>query len=141
MVKSRSMVMILLLSALVILGVACSGNESPSQLAGAKEERSPAAMEQKGQDSATAMKENQPAGEQAQTAQQNPAEEKTGTVQLTGMVEKGDNGIVIVTDQGKYNVTGQDLSEMVGKTVNVTGAVQESAGQYTIDVVSFEESK
>ena len=141
MVKSRSMVMILLLSALVILGVACSGNESPSQLAGAKEERSPAAMEQKGQDSATAMKENQPAGEQAQTAQQNPAEEKTGTVQLTGMVEKDDNGIVIVTDQGKYNVTGQDLSEMVGKTVNVTGAVQESAGQYTIDVVSFEESK
>ena len=141
MVKSRSMAMILLLSALVILGVACSGNESPSQLAGAKEERSPAAMEQKGQDSATAMKENQPAGEQAQTAQQNPAEEKTGTVQLTGMVEKGDNGIVIVTDQGKYNVTGQDLSEMVGKTVNVTGAVQESAGQYTIDVVSFEESK
>ena len=141
MVKSRSMVMILLLSALMILGVACSGNESPSQLAGAKEERSPAAMEQKGQDSATAMKENQPAGEQAQTAQQNPAEEKTGTVQLTGMVEKGDNGIVIVTDQGKYNVTGQDLSEMVGKTVNVTGAVQESAGQYTIDVVSFEESK
>ena len=140
MVKSRAIVMILLLSALVILGAACSGNESSSQLSGAKEERSPAAMEQKGQDQAAAMKENQPDGESAKMAQQNADAEKTGTIQLTGMVERGDNGIIIVTDQGKYNVTGQDLSEMVGKTVNVTGAVEESAGQYTINVTSFEES-
>jgi hypothetical protein len=40
---------------------------------------------------------------------------------------------------GDYILAGQDLSAMVGKTVNVTGAVEETGGQYTINVTSFSE--
>jgi predicted nucleic acid-binding Zn-ribbon protein len=138
MVKLRSVFIFILLLAVAAMGVACSGNESPSQMAGAKDEGQPAAMEQ-GDKAASAMEqESQSASEMAQSAEQSA--EMPKSVEITGMVEQGDNGVVIVTDLGKYSVAGQDLSSMVGKTVKVTGALEESAGQYTINVESVEES-
>jgi predicted nucleic acid-binding Zn-ribbon protein len=141
MVNYRSVVMILLVSALVMIGAACSGKQSASQSASVKQEKEPAAMEQKGPEQATAQPAAQSSGEAAQSAQQNPGVDMPKAVELTGMVEKSSDGIVIVTNMGKYNVTGQDLSGLVGKTVNVTGAVQETAGQYTINVQSVTEKQ
>jgi len=142
MMNYRSVVMFLLVSALVMMGAACSGKQSASQSASAKQAKEPAAMEQKGQEQATTQQPAaQPSGEAAQTAQKLPGIDMPNTVELTGMVEKSDDGIVIITDKGKYNVTGQDLSGLVGKTVNVTGALQETAGQYTINVQSVSESQ
>jgi predicted nucleic acid-binding Zn-ribbon protein len=138
MINLRSVFIFILLSAMVAMGVACSGNESPSQMAGAKDEGQPAVMEKGDQAASAADQQSQSASEMAQPAEQ--AAPMPKSVELTGMVEQGDNGVVIVTDLGKYNVTGQDLSEMVGKTVKVTGALEESAGQYTINVESVEES-
>jgi predicted nucleic acid-binding Zn-ribbon protein len=138
MVKLRSVLIFILLSAVVAMGVACSSNEPPSQTAGANEEGQPAAVEQGDQAASAMEQESQPAGEMAESAEH--AAEMPKSVELTGMVEQGDNGVVIVTDLGKYSVAGQDLSSMVGKTVKVTGALEESAGQYTINVESVEES-
>jgi len=61
---------------------------------------------------------------------------------ISGTVEKGDNGIVISTDDGQsYAVQGQDLSAMVGKTVKATGMLEESASGKTINVTMVEEVK
>jgi hypothetical protein len=141
MIRLRSIFVIMLLAAVVAMGVACSGNEPPSQLAGAKSESQPAAMEQKSQPASAAVQQSQPNNEPVQAAQQSAPAEMPKDVELTGMVERSGDGVVIVTDLGKYNVIGQDLSAMVGKTVKVTGAVEESAGQYTIKVLSVEEGE
>jgi predicted nucleic acid-binding Zn-ribbon protein len=139
MINLRSVFIFILLSAMVAMGGACSSKESPSQMAGAQEEGKAATMEQSNQPAATAEQQSQSSSEMSQSAEQSAQLPKS--VELTGMVEKGDDGVVIVTDLGKYNVVGQDLSDMVGKTVKVTGALEESAGQYTINVQSVEESK
>jgi predicted nucleic acid-binding Zn-ribbon protein len=136
--KLRSVFIFILLTAMVAMGAACSSKESPSQTAGAKDEGQPAAMEKSEQATGAVEQESHPSSEMAQPAEQTA--EMPKSVELTGMVEQGDNGVVIVTDLGKYSVTGQDLSSMVGKTVKVTGALEESAGQYTINVQSVEES-
>jgi hypothetical protein len=141
MIRLRSIFVIMLLAAVVAMGVACSGNEPPSQLAGAKSESQPAAMEQKSQPASAAVQQSQPNNEPVQAAQQSAPAEMPKDVELTGMVERSGDGVVIVTDLGKYNVIGQDLSAMVGKTVKVTGAVEESAGQYTIKVLSVQEGE
>ncbi len=137
MIKFRSVFIVIVLSVVVAMGVACSNKEAPSQTAGANEEGQPAAMEQ-GDQAAMEEQQSQAGGEMAEQAEE--AAQMPKSVELTGMVEQGDNGVVIVTDLGKYNVTGQDLSSMVGKTVKVTGALEESAGEYTINVESVEES-
>lgn len=137
MIKFRTVFIVIVLSMVVAMGVACSSKESPSQTAGANEEGQPAAMEQ-GDQAATQEQQSQAGSEMAQQGEE--AAQMPKSVELTGMVEQGDNGVVIVTDLGKYNVIGQDLSSMVGKTVKVTGALEESAGEYTINVESVEES-
>ena len=58
---------------------------------------------------------------------------------IAGTVVKTDKGIVIEADDGDYLVKGQDLSKMVGKMVEVTGVITESAKGDVIDVKSFEE--
>ena len=142
MMNYRSVVMFLLVSALVMMGAACSGKQSASESASSKQAKEPAAMEQKSQEQATAQQPAaQPSAEATQSDQKLPGSDMPKTVELTGMVEKSDDGIVIITDKGKYNVTGQDLSALVGKTVNVTGALQETAGKYTINVQSVSESQ
>ena len=138
MVNLRSVLIFILLSGLVALGTSCSSKESPSQMAGAKDEGAAATVEQSDQSAAAGDQQGQASSEMAKPAEQ-PAE-MPKSVELTGMVEQSDNGVVIVTDMGQYSVAGQDLSSMVGKTVKVTGALEESAGKYTINVESVEES-
>ena len=60
---------------------------------------------------------------------------------ITGEIQKTDAGLVLVAEDGQYNLSGEDLSAMVGKQVKVTGMVTEAEGGKTIDVTSFEEIK
>ncbi len=64
--------------------------------------------------------------------------EKPAVSQISGILEKSETGIVLVSDSGKYMVTGQDLTEMIGKAVTIKGAVEESGGQkkITVDAVT-----
>lgn len=61
---------------------------------------------------------------------------------ITGTVEQTDNGIVIAADNGDtYIVMGQDLTEMVGKTVKATGTLAEGDSGKTLTITSVEEVK
>ena len=61
---------------------------------------------------------------------------------LTGVVEQGDQGIVLSADDGEtYIIQGQDLSGMVGKSVKATGTLAEGTSGKTITVTSVEEIK
>ncbi len=59
--------------------------------------------------------------------------------EVKGTVEQTDVGFVIKAEDANYIVVGQDLSEMVGKEVMVTGTVSESEKGKTIKVMEFKE--
>ena len=59
---------------------------------------------------------------------------------IKGTVEQTDQGIVInAVDGDTYKVHGQDLSDMVGKTVEATGTLAEDASGKSITVIIVEE--
>jgi hypothetical protein len=60
-------------------------------------------------------------------------------ITLQGTVEQGDDGLIINAEDGTYTLSGADLSNMVGKTVEVTGTVSESDAGKTINVMSVKE--
>ena len=138
MVTVRSFFVVALLSAVVVLGFGCSGNEPPKQAAETNQEHQQAMSQENAQPQAM-NQEGQANNEPVQATGDKSSMGMPKTVAISGTVEKAGDGIVIVTDLGKYNVIGQDLSGMIGKTVNVTGAVEESGGQYTINVLSVSE--
>ncbi len=59
---------------------------------------------------------------------------------MTGMLQANDNGIVLVTENETYTVTGEALDGMVGKTVEITGVVQESDSGKILQVLSIKEA-
>lgn len=59
-------------------------------------------------------------------------------VSITGTVQQTEEGLVITADDEIYIITGQDLSEMVGKNVKVTGIISESEAGKVINVMSVE---
>jgi hypothetical protein len=61
------------------------------------------------------------------------------TVTITGTVLQADSGLVIPTDGGMYSLSGQDLSKMVDKEVEISGTVTEGDEGSTINVTSFRE--
>ena len=67
------------------------------------------------------------------------AQEEKETVTITGSVLQSDSGLVILTDDGIYSLTGQDLSKMVDKEVEVSGTVTEGDEGSSITVTSFRE--
>ena len=60
-------------------------------------------------------------------------------ITLKGTVEQSDNGLIINAEDGKYMLSGEDLSGMLGKTVEVSGTVSESDAGKTINVMSVKE--
>ena len=56
---------------------------------------------------------------------------------VKGTVEQTDVGFVIEAEDANYIVVGQDLSEMVGKEVMVTGTVSESEEGKTLIYKAF----
>jgi hypothetical protein len=141
MVTFRSIVIFMVLAVFLFMGAACSSKEPANQLTGADKENQPAA-ERTEEQPAAASKERQPGMESKETAAEKaPPAAMPKTLALTGTVEQAGDNIMLVTDLGDYVLSGQDLSAMVGKTINVTGAVEETGGQYTINVVSFSEQQ
>jgi hypothetical protein len=67
------------------------------------------------------------------------AQEEKETVTITGTVLHTDSGLVILNDGGMYSLSGQDLSKMVDKEVEVSGTVTEGDEGSTIKVTSFRE--
>jgi len=67
------------------------------------------------------------------SADDTPAE-KAEAVEISGVLEQSPAGIMLNSESGKYLVSGQDLTEMVGKTVTIKGAVEETGGQMKIAV-------
>lgn len=66
-----------------------------------------------------------------------PAGEQT----IEGKVEKGQKGMTVIkTDDGQaFNILGQNMTAMVGKTVKVTGTVSKGKATRSIVVSNFEE--
>ena len=65
-----------------------------------------------------------------------------GDQSVTGTVQQSEKGIVIAADNGDtYLVMGQDLSEMVGKTVKAIGTLEEGDAGKTLTITSVEEVK
>ena len=138
MVIFRSIVIIMVLAAFVSMGAGCSSKEGPSQLSGTKETGQPAG-EGQGDQPAAAAQEKLPGVTPKEVAKEAPPAAEAKTLALTGTIEQDGDNMILSTDLGDYIIAGQDLSEMVGKTVNVTGAVEESQGKYIINVLSFSE--
>ena len=67
------------------------------------------------------------------SADDTPVEEAE-IVEISGVLEQNAAGIMLVSESGKYLVIGQDLTDMVGKTVTIEGEVEESDGQMKIMV-------
>ena len=67
------------------------------------------------------------------SADDTPVEEAE-TVEISRVLEQNAAGIMLVSESGKYLVIGQDLTGMIGKTVTIKGAVEESGGQMKITV-------
>ena len=58
---------------------------------------------------------------------------------VSGTIENSDNGIVLSTDNGdQFVIKGEDASNLVGKSVKVTGTLTEDEAVKTIDVTSIE---
>jgi hypothetical protein len=60
---------------------------------------------------------------------------------IQGMVEKGNKGTTVIkTDDGHtFNVLGQNMGPMIGKTVKVTGTLSKGKTTRSIMVTSFQE--
>ncbi|MGW8187403.1 MAG: hypothetical protein ACWGNK_09045 [Desulfobacterales bacterium] len=56
--------------------------------------------------------------------------------ELVGAVVKTDQGCVLSTDNGEYLILGKDLTGLEGKTVAVTGNVEDGVKSMTIRVNS-----
>jgi hypothetical protein len=96
----------------------------------------PAYVAQGGQAEAGAVSQTPQSATAAETDQPT---QNTQLKELTGTIEDTEAGIVMTSESGEYSVSGEDLSNMVGKTVKVTGAVEEAAGRYIIKVTSVSE--
>ncbi len=65
-----------------------------------------------------------------------------GEQSITGTVQKTDAGIIISAEDGAtYMVQGKDMTDMVGKTVMVTGTLEESESGKTLTIISVEEAQ
>lgn len=134
---------------LVFAFVSCTSKpeSGTSQTGQQKQESSMATQEQEEQES-SAMAQSQEEEEESSPTAQSPEQPTAtpeeaeqaretsgdkGIITVTGTVESGLDGMVITTDDGTYAISGKDLSDMMGMTVRVTGALKESEGQRTIE--------
>lgn len=56
--------------------------------------------------------------------------------EVDGTLTQTEKGLAIVTDTGTYILAGQDLTDMLGKKVKITGAIAEASAGRVIRVMS-----
>jgi DNA replication initiation complex subunit (GINS family) len=155
--KSVKWVCVSLLVVAMAFGfAACSGKEGANPGAKAKQEDRAQPAQQAAQPSEPAEQsaevQTPPSGAppvaQPQDAAQAPGAApppgeigKPEVAEIMGTVLDSGGEIVVFTDQGNFAVTGEDLSDMIGKTVRVLGSLQEDEGRRTINVISVYEIK
>ncbi len=139
--KITVIVFIVALSALL----ACGQDEGTTTVAGTdqQQEELPGATtpqtaqeEQPGAMTSETAQEGQPGAVAPQTAQPGQEQGTAQQVEIAGTVEQTADGVIIRSVNESYMVTGQDLSNMIGKDVRVMGTLGESAGRPTIKVES-----
>jgi glucose/arabinose dehydrogenase len=131
--KMMSVLVLVLLFAFV---AACSQKkETQSQ------QQAPAQEEQVAQDQAVAQEEQEaePTEEGAdQTA--NAEDSQDQMVEISGTLVQTEDGVGLFSDSGNY-LLDQDLSDMVGQNVRVTGILEEIEGKpvFTVSSISIVE--
>jgi hypothetical protein len=95
---------------------------------------------QQSEESSNAMSQSQqePSVTPGEAAMSQETSPESDTIVINGKVEEGPEGIIISSDDGAYAVSGQDLSDKIGMTVKITGALRESEGSRTIEVTDVE---
>lgn len=148
--KSFKWVCVFLMVMALAFGLtACSGKEGANSSVSAQQEDQvqPTEAEEQSAEAQTPAPEASPAAQPQDAAQAPGAEPPAGETgkpemaEIMGTVLDSGGEIVVFTDQGNYAVTGEDLSDMVGKTVRVLGSLQEDKGRRTIKVISVYEIK
>jgi glucose/arabinose dehydrogenase len=131
--KMMSVLVLVLLFAFV---AACSQKkETQSQ------QQAPAQEEQVAQDQAVAQEEQEaePTEEGAdQTAEAEDSQDQM--VEISGTLVQTEDGVGLFSDSGNY-LLDQDLSDMVGQNVRVTGILEEIEGKpvFTVSSISIVE--
>ena len=95
-------------------------------------------QQDEGNSSAMAQSQQEPSSTPGDSAMSQEASPESDIIAVTGIVEDGPEGTIISTDNGVYAVSGQDLSDKIGMTVKITGALEESEGTRTIEVTDVE---
>ena len=62
-------------------------------------------------------------------------------ITVKGTIEQTDTGLFLVAEDDRYAVAGENLSPMVGKTVQVTGTISEGDAVKLIHLMSIKEVK
>lgn len=73
---------------------------------------------------------------QGQPVKQAMVENQTGPVELAGMVLETEKGLSLVTATETYLVAGQDLTDMKGRRIRVTGTLSEAEGGQVLEVMT-----
>lgn len=78
-------------------------------------------------------------GAAAEQIQENVADAQLDTAnaeEISGTVVRTDDGIALFSDSGSYMIAGQELGDLVGRNVKVTGTIDEGAEKPIITVIS-----
>jgi hypothetical protein len=65
-----------------------------------------------------------------------PAEEDN-RIEISGIIERSDSGLVLVSDFGDYLMAGKGIAGMIGKEVEVVGTVVDTDDGLKINVISI----
>jgi hypothetical protein len=112
--------------------LACGQNEGTTTVGGTDQQQE----EQAGTPTPETAQEGQPDAAAPQTAESRQEQGAAQQVEIAGTVEQTIDGVVIRSVNESYMVTGQDLSDMIGKDVRVMGTLAETDGKPTINVES-----
>lgn len=132
--KMMSVLVLVLLFAFV---AACSQKKDDAR----SQQQAPAQEEQVAQDQAVAQEEQEaePTEEGAdQTAEAEESQDQM--VEISGTLVQTEDGVGLFSDSGNY-LLDQDLSDMVGQNVRVTGILEEVDGKpvFTVSSISIVE--
>ena len=70
------------------------------------------------------------------TATEEQAEEED-RIEISGVIERSDGGLVLVSDFGDYLMAGKGIAGMIGREVEVVGTVVETDDGLKINVISI----
>lgn len=124
--------------AVLVLAIASCTSKPESNISQTEQqtqESSMAAQEQEEPDSSTTVQSpEEPSTTPQEAAQVQETSGDSKVITVIGTVRSDPDGMFITADEETYAVSGRDLSDMDGMTVQITGALKESEGMSTIDV-------